>query len=84
MPGSKTYTIRGNPEQMFRALVDGLPSGATVTGNSSGGTITALGARLVTFNRNENQLSVTVHQGILIYSERDIWKKIEAALKPYV
>lgn len=81
---TRTYTIRGDPEQMFRALVAGLPSGAKVTGNSSQGAIEALGSRLVDFSRAGSQLTVTVHRGIFLYSEGAIWQKIESALRPYL
>jgi hypothetical protein len=81
---TRFYTIRGDPEQMFRALVSGLPSGATVVGDSSRGEVRALGTKLVDFSRAGNQLTVTVHQGILFYSEADIWGKLESALRPYL
>lgn len=81
---TKTYTIRGDPEQMFRALASGLPSGAIVSGDSSRGAIDAIGTRLVEYSRAGNQLTVTVFRGILIYSESAIWQKLEAALRPYL
>ncbi|MCI4318919.1 MAG: hypothetical protein L3K23_02150 [Thermoplasmata archaeon] len=81
---TREYSIRGDPEQMFRALVAGLPSAATVTGNSSRGAIDAVGTRLVDFFRTGNQLTVTVRRGIFLYTEAAIWQKIESALRPYL
>ncbi|MFI5418305.1 MAG: hypothetical protein ACHQ2Y_05360 [Candidatus Lutacidiplasmatales archaeon] len=81
---TRVYTIRGDPEQMFRALSGGLPAGAMVVGNSTRGAIDALGTRLVDFSRAGDQLTVTVHRGILFYSEGDIWKRIESGLRPYL
>ena len=81
---TRTYTIRGDPEQMFRSLVAGLPSGATVLGDSVRGAIVALGTRVVNFSRAGDQLTVTVLRGILFYSEAEIWRRIESGLRPYL
>jgi hypothetical protein len=81
---TRSYTLRGDSEQMFRALANGLPAGAHVSGNSSAGAVHALGSQIVSFSRVGNQLSVTVHRGIAFYSESAIWKKIVDALRPYL
>lgn len=81
---TRTYTIRGDPEKMLRALQAGLPPGANVMGDSSAGYIGAFGDRLVDYSRVGKELTVTVHRGAFGYSEADIWDGIENGLRGFV
>lgn len=82
---TRSYTIRGDPEQMLRSLRAALPSGASLVGNSVQGGIDALFfGRIVDFNRTGTSLSVTVRRGVAGYSEAEIWNLIERGLRQYL
>lgn len=82
---TREYRIRGDPSDMLRALRSALPLGASLSGNTSHGSVSALfTGKVVEYWRNGVLLKVTVYGPAPGRSEAEIWSLIERGLSAYI